>query len=116
MRVEKRILLLGLAWLVPSISHRSHLFIYISRVLRIVEKNACVRKHAKLSHPRGKNSRALRYTCGAGWVVSVEIDAEFRSDLELVSVNKWPHHCVPESVAGGFGLSLEQKSLFIIIS
>lgn len=28
-RVEKRILLLGLAWLEPSISHRSHLFIYI---------------------------------------------------------------------------------------
>lgn len=34
---------------------------------------------------------------GAGWVaVGVEIDAEFRSDLELASVNKWPRRCARE--------------------
>jgi hypothetical protein len=111
-RIEKRILLLGLAWLEPSISHRSHLYIYNSRVLRTVEKNACVRKHAKLSHPRGKNSRALRYTGGAGWVVSVEIDAEFRSDLELASVNKWPHHCRARKWSWWFWCFIPTKESF----
>lgn len=43
-RVEKRLLLFGLAWRVSS-SRRSHLlFIYISRVQRAVEKKKCACK------------------------------------------------------------------------